>query len=192
MGNKKEKLISIWNDRFWGLFMLTVGVVITITTTHYFNYVQYRNEKKSIIIVIEKEVQHHVEFLNNFEKAMENIKAGIFPEIGKQDVTLDRAMEKGTTETVSGFGLSHKSPVIESLLPNLKMLPPEIIEGVLSFYTSLQICELNKLQCEQALNERLGKIVEKPAPTCDVYLSVVKNAISTGDSLLTKLSKYNK
>ena len=186
--NTKEK--NIWKDRFWNLFLLLFGGIITLATTHYFNYQQRENEKRSLVTVIETEVSEHLKYLKGIAKGLENIKAGLFPEVGKKDVTLDRALEGGTTEVAGGFGFSHRLVFFESIIPNLRILPPEIIQSTIEFHTSMQICELNKIECEQVIKERIGKVVEKPVPSCDIYLETMKGAINVGDSLLLRISKF--
>ena len=191
MKNTNEsKPKSLWKDRFWNLFLLLLGGFLTIITTHYFNYQQRENEKKSLVIVMEKEVSEHLKHLKAFAKGFESIKAGLFPQIGRKDVTLDRALEGGTTELAGGFGFSHRLVFFESIMPNLRILPPEIIQSIIKFHISMRICELNKIECEQAIKERIGRVVETPAPTCDVYLETIKVAISVGDSLLVGLSNF--
>lgn len=190
ISEKENKKKSLWKERIWNLIMLLVGAAITFFTTYYFNEAQYQKEKKSIIIVIDKEVKQHLKVMKNFNIGMNNIKAGSYPEIGAKDVTLDRALEKGKTEWGGRLGITHNSPVLESILPNLKILPPEIIENVLSFHAALQRCEIEKFECESCLNERLGKVVCNPSPGCEVYLTVIQDAIPVGDSLILRISNY--
>ncbi len=185
MSNEEKR--SFWKKGLWNVLLLLLGGIITIATTHFFNYQQREKEKNSLIIVIEKEVSVHLKDLKGLAKGLMNIKAGLFPEVGRKDVTLDRALEGGTKELTGVFGFSHRLAVFESIMPNLQILPPEIIQSIIEFHTSMQICELNKIECEQAIKERIGRVVETPAPTCDVYLETIKGAISVGESLLLKL-----